>query len=234
MLTMAGVHSFYGDAHVLHGISLEVRRGSIATLLGRNGAGKSTTLKTILGIVRARRGYITFAGTQLTRLACEEIARLGVAYIPEDRGIIPNLTVRENLRLGELGSSARPSRTDRYAMAFEFFPALARMLNRMGGLLSGGEQQMLAFARALVAAPSLMLVDEPTEGLSPVLVDALLEAMRRIHAQGVAILLVEQNLEIAMQLSDYVYVIDQGHIRFEGPPEVFRAAEALQRELLGV
>jgi branched-chain amino acid transport system ATP-binding protein len=234
VLTVAGVHSFYGDAHVLHGISLEVPRGSIVTILGRNGAGKSTTLKTILGIVRARRGRITFAGTPITHLACEEIARLGIAYIPEDRGIIPNLTVRENLRLGELGSIARGGSADRYAMAFDYFPALANLASRMGGLLSGGEQQMLAFARALVAAPSLMLVDEPTEGLSPVLVDALVAAMRRIHVQGTTILLVEQSLEIALALSDRVYVIDQGHIRFKGRTEVFAADEALQQELLGV
>jgi branched-chain amino acid transport system ATP-binding protein len=234
MLSVSDIHCFYGDAHILQGISLSAARGSIVSVLGRNGAGKSTTLKSIMGIVPPRKGSIDYAGKDITRLPCEEIARLGIAYIPEERGIIANLTVRENLRLGELGSSVLGRATERYALAFEYFPALARMVNRLGGLLSGGEQQMLAFARALVAAPSLILVDEPTEGLSPMVVDMLVEAMQRIRAQGVTVLLVEQNLEVAIMLSDYLYVIDQGHIRFEGRPELFGADEVLQQDLLGV
>jgi branched-chain amino acid transport system ATP-binding protein len=190
MLSVSDIHCFYGDAHILHGISLAVARGSVVSVLGRNGAGKSTTLKSIMGIVPVRRGSIVYDGKDITRLPCEEIARLGIAYIPEERGIISNLTVRENLRLGELGSSVRGRTTERYALAFEYFPALAAMVNRLGGLLSGGEQQMLAFARALVASPSLILVDEPTEGLSPMVVDMLVEAMQRIRSQGVTVLLV--------------------------------------------
>jgi branched-chain amino acid transport system ATP-binding protein len=234
MLSVSDIHCFYGDAHILHGISLAVARSSVVSVLGRNGAGKSTTLKSIMGIVPARSGSIAYDGKDITRLPCEEIARLGIAYIPEERGIISNLTVRENLRLGELGSSVRGRTTERYALAFEYFPALAAMVNRLGGLLSGGEQQMLAFARALVASPSLILVDEPTEGLSPMVVDMLVGAMQRIRTQGVAVLLVEQNLEVAMMLSDYLYVIDQGHIRFEGKPELLGADEVLQQDLLGV
>jgi branched-chain amino acid transport system ATP-binding protein len=234
MLSVSDIHCFYGDAHILQGLSLSVARGSIVSVLGRNGAGKSTTLKSIMGIVPPRKGSINYEGKDITRLPCEEIARLGIAYIPEERGIIANLTVRENLRLGELGSSGRGRATERYALAFEYFPALARMVNRLGGLLSGGEQQMLAFARALVAAPSLILVDEPTEGLSPMVVDMLVEAMQRIRAQGVTVLLVEQNLEVAITLSNYLYVIDQGHIRFEGRPELLSADEVLQQDLLGV
>jgi branched-chain amino acid transport system ATP-binding protein len=234
MLSVSDIHCFYGEAHILQGISLTVGRGSTVSVLGRNGAGKSTTLKSIMGIVPPRRGRITYDGRDITRLPCEEIARLGIAFIPEERGIIANLTVRENLRLGELGSSTRGRVSERYGLAFEYFPALARMVNRLGGLLSGGEQQMLAFARALVASPSVILVDEPTEGLSPMVVDMLVEAIQRIRAQGVTVLLVEQSLEVAMMLSDYVYVIDQGRIRFEGRPELLGADEALQQDLLGV
>ena len=234
MLAVENVHTYYGDAHVLHGVSLNVPRGTVVTLLGRNGAGKSTTLKSIMGIVSVRFGSVTLFGRDITSSPCDEVARLGVAYVPEERGIIPNLSVGENLRLGVLGSRGLSDAEERYSQAFECFPALKPMWNRRGGLLSGGEQQMLALARALVARPALMLVDEPTEGLSPLLVETLVEALKRINERGTTILLVEQSADVAFALSSYVYVVDQGQIRFEGLPSSLQANEALQQELLGV
>jgi branched-chain amino acid transport system ATP-binding protein len=234
MLSVENIHTYYGDAHVLHGVSLKVERGQIVTLLGRNGAGKSTTLKSIIGIVPVRFGNISLLGRKITSEPCEEIARLGVAYVPEERGIIPNLTVGENLRLGVLGSGGVAEATERYAEAFEYFPALKPLVGRRGGHLSGGEQQMLALARALVARPLLMLVDEPTEGLSPLLVTKLVDALRRINKKGTTILLVEQSAEVAFAISSYVYVMDQGQMQFEGLPEALEANEGLQQTLLGV
>lgn len=234
MLSVENIHTYYGDAHVLHGVSLKVERGQIVTLLGRNGAGKSTTLKSIMGIVPVRFGSISFLGRNIASEPCEEVARLGVAYVPEERGIIPNLTVGENLRLGVLGSGGGADAAERYTEAFEYFPALKPMFGRRGGHLSGGEQQMLALARALVARPLLMLVDEPTEGLSPLLMTKLVDALTRINKQGTTILLVEQSAEVAFAISSYVYVMDQGQMQFEGLPETLEANEGLQQTLLGV
>jgi len=225
MLIVDNIHTYYGDAHVLHGVSLKVKRGQIVTLLGRNGAGKSTTLKSIMGIVPVRFGSVRFLDRNIAEQPCEEVARLGVAYVPEERGIIPNLTVGENLRLGILGSGG---------LAFQYFPALKPMFTRRGGHLSGGEQQMLALARAVVARPALMLVDEPTEGLSPLLVKNLVDALRRINEQGTTILLVEQIAEVAFAISSYVYVMDQGQIQFEGLPGSLKENEELLQTLLGV
>ena len=234
MLSVENIHTYYGDAHVLHGVSLKVERGQIVTLLGRNGAGKSTTLKSIMGIVPVRFGSVSFLGRNIASEPCEEVARLGVAYVPEERGIIPNLTVGENLRLGVLGSGGVADAAERYTEAFEYFPALKPMFGRRGGHLSGGEQQMLALARALVARPLLMLVDEPTEGLSPLLMTKLVDALTRINKQGTTILLVEQSAEVAFAISSYVYVMDQGQMQFEGLPETLKANEGLQQTLLGV
>jgi branched-chain amino acid transport system ATP-binding protein len=234
MLIVDNIHTYYGDAHVLHGVSLKVKRGQIVTLLGRNGAGKSTTLKSIMGIVPVRFGSVRFLDRNIAEQPCEEVARLGVAYVPEERGIIPNLTVGENLRLGILGSGGLVEAAERYAEAFEYFPALKPMFSRRGGHLSGGEQQMLALARAVVARPALMLVDEPTEGLSPLLVKNLVDALREINEQGTTILLVEQSAEVAFAISSYVYVMDQGQIQFEGLPGSLEENEELQQTLLGV
>jgi branched-chain amino acid transport system ATP-binding protein len=234
MLNIENIHTYYGDAHVLHGVSLKVERGQIVTLLGRNGAGKSTTLKSIMGIVPVRFGSIRFLDRNIVSEPCEEIARLGIAYVPEERGIIPNLTVGENLRLGILGSGGVADAKERYSEAFGYFPALQPMLNRRGGHLSGGEQQMLALARAVVAHPQLMLVDEPTEGLSPLLVKNLVDTLRQINKQGTTILLVEQNAEVAFAISSYVYVMDQGQVQFEGLPASLAENDTLQQTLLGV
>jgi branched-chain amino acid transport system ATP-binding protein len=234
MLSVANIETYYGDAHVLHGISLKVERGQVVTLLGRNGAGKSTTLRSIMGIAPARFGSIRFLERNITSEPCEEIARLGIAYVPEERGIVPNLTVGENLRLGVLGSGGVRDATMRYSEAFEYFPTLKPMLGRRGGHLSGGEQQMLALARALVARPQLMLVDEPTEGLSPLMVEKVVDVLKLINERGTTILLVEQSVDVAFALSHYVYVMDQGQLQFEGLPEALKANEDLQQTLLGV
>ncbi|MEX0851726.1 MAG: ABC transporter ATP-binding protein [Bauldia sp.] len=233
MLVVDNIHSYYGDAHILHGISLKVDKGTVVTLLGRNGAGKSTTLKSIMGIVPVRAGTITLFDRPLAGLTCDAVARLGIAYVPEGRGIIPNLTVAENLRLGALGSGRRRVNGE-WDEIFEDFPALADILSRKGGLLSGGEQQMLALARALVAHPSLILVDEATEGLAPIVVQTLIRALKRMNQRGTSILLVEQRLDVAFELSSHVYVIDQGHNGFDGTPGELGRDTALQQQLLGV
>ena len=234
MLVVENIHSYYGDAHVLHGIDLRVEEGKIVTLLGRNGAGKSTTFKSIMGIVPVRAGNIRFFDRELVGLSSDGVARLGIAYVPEDRGIIPNLTVGENLRLGTLASGGIARRNGGWDEVLDYFPALADILNRKGGLLSGGEQQMLALARALVSNPRLILVDEATEGLSPVIVQTLIAALKRMNERGTSILLVEQRLDVAFELSNHVYVIDQGHNRFDGSPAALRNDAALQQQLLGV
>jgi branched-chain amino acid transport system ATP-binding protein len=233
LLTLDDVHTYYGEAHVLQGVSVSVGAGEVVTLIGRNGAGKTTTLRSIMGIARARRGRVRFEGEDITGLDTHGIARRGIAYVPEERRVLPNLTVLENLRLGILGAGGR----DGQALideAFRFFPRLAERSGYKGRYLSGGEQQMLAIARALVARPKLMLVDEPTEGLSPLLVQNLTEIMGEINRRGTTILLVEQTLEVALALSRRLYVMDQGRIQFEGTPDELRSEPAIQQRFLGV
>ena len=234
MLGVDNIHSYYGEAHVLHGINLRVDQGQIVALLGRNGAGKSTTLKSIMGIVRVRQGSVTLLNETVTGYPCDTIARMGIAYVPEDRGIIPNLTVAENLRLGAMASGNPRRRNGEWDELFEYFPTLTGILNRRGSHLSGGEQQILAVARALASHPRLILIDEPTEGLSPIIVQMLIEALKRINERGTTILLVEQRLDVAFKLSNHVYVIDQGQNRFDGSPRELMNDTALQQRLLGV
>jgi branched-chain amino acid transport system ATP-binding protein len=235
LLALEDVHAFYGEAHILQGVSLSVREGEVVTLIGRNGAGKTTTLRSIMGIVPARLGRITFAGRELRGLPIHAVARGGIAYVPEERRILPNLTVEENLRLGRLGADGRRGEGDA-AMeeVLAYFPRLRERLAQKGKGLSGGEQQMLAIARGLIARPRLMLVDEPTEGLSPIIVESLTEILRAINRRGTAILLVEQILEVALALSHRLYVMDQGRIQFEGSADQLRADPAIQQRFLGV
>jgi branched-chain amino acid transport system ATP-binding protein len=235
LLSLANVHAFYGEAHILQGVSLTVGEGEVVTLIGRNGAGKTTTLRSIMGLVPPRDGQVTFAGRELRGLPTHAVARAGIAYVPEERRILPNLSVAENLRLGRLGGDGR--RRDGDAITEEvlgYFPRLRERLTQKGKSLSGGEQQMLAIARGLVARPKLMLVDEPTEGLSPLIVASLTEILRDINRRGTAILLVEQILEVALALSHRLYVMDQGRIQFEGTPDQLRADPAIQQRFLGV
>ena len=235
LLALEGLHAYYGEAHILQGVSLAVGPGEVVTLIGRNGAGKTTTLKSIMGLVPPR-GRISFDGRELAGLATHDIARAGIAYVPEERRILPNLSVAENLRLGMLGA-ARGTQAENGAAVEEvltYFPRLRERYEQKGKSLSGGEQQMLAIARGLVARPKLMLVDEPTEGLSPLLVESLTEILGEINRRGTTILLVEQILEVALALSHRLYVMDQGRIQFTGTPDALRADPEIQQRFLGV
>ncbi len=232
LLALEDVHAYYGEAHILQGVSLAVGEGEVVTLIGRNGAGKTTTLRAIMGIVRPRRGRVLLGGRDVSGLPTHEIARRGIAWVPEERRVLPNLTVQENLRLGWLGAGTDGAR--RVAEVFEYFPRLRERLTHRGRHLSGGEQQMLAIARALVARPSVMLVDEPTEGLAPLLVESLTRILAEINRRGTTILLVEQALEVALALAHRVYVMDQGRIQFEGSPDDLRRDPAVQQRFLGV
>jgi branched-chain amino acid transport system ATP-binding protein len=234
LLSVEDVHTYYGEAHILQGVSIGVGEGEVVTLIGRNGAGKTTTLRSIMGIARPRRGAIRLGGEDLTRLPTHEIVRRGIAWVPEERRVLPNLTVLENLRLGVLGARGADGASARLEEAFDLFPRLRERIDHRGRQLSGGEQQMLAIARGLVARPRVMLVDEPTEGLAPLLVQSLTEILKRINRSGTTVLLVEQTLEVALALSNRLYVMDQGRIQFEGTPAALAADPTVQQRFLGV
>ena len=228
---MEEIHTYYGEAHILQGVSLEVGQGEVVTMIGRNGAGKTTTLLSIMGIARARRGAVRLDGEDITKLDTHEIVQRGIGWVPEERRVLPNLTVLENLRLGMLAVAAADA-AERLEEALQYFPRLRDRIAQRGRFLSGGEQQMLAIARGLVARPRIMLVDEPTEGLAPLLVQSLTEILREINRRGTTILLVEQTLEVAMALSHRLYVMDQGRIQFAGTPEALRKDPTIQQRFL--
>jgi branched-chain amino acid transport system ATP-binding protein len=231
ILELAGVHAVYGRSHVLHGVTLAAHEGEVVCLLGRNGAGKSTTLKAVVGLVRVTAGRIVFRGRPLAGLPVHEISRLGVGFVPEDRRIFADLTVRENLLVGE-----RPGAARRWTLArlVDLFPPLGPLLDHRGGSLSGGEQQMLTIARTLVTEPSLLLLDEPSEGLAPVIVRRLGDAIAALRREGLTIVLSEQNVKFARRLADRAYIIEKGEIKFEGPIAALDADESLRRAYLGV
>ena len=234
LLAVEDLHTHYGEAHILQGVSLAVGEREVVTLIGRNGAGKTTTLRSIMGVAPPSGGRIRFGGDDIGGLEPHEVARRGIAWVPEERRVIPNLTVAENLRLAMLGAGVKDGNGKVLAEAYEFFPRLKERIDYRGRFLSGGEQQMLAIARGLVAKPRLMLVDEPTEGLAPILVQTLTEVLAEISRRGGTILLVEQNLEVALKLSSRLYVIDQGRIQFSGTPDELRREPAIQQRFLGV
>ena len=235
LLELEDVHTYYGEAHILQGVSLTVGEGEVVSLIGRNGAGKTTTLRSIMGIARPARGRVRLRGEDVTRLPTHEVVRRGIAWIPEERRVLPNLTVLENLRLGMLGAGAGEAEAaPRLEEVFRHFPRLRERIAYRGRFLSGGEQQMLAIARALVARPTVMLVDEPTEGLAPMLVANLTEILAAINRGGTSILLVEQTLEVALALSRRVYVMDQGRIQFQGTPDELRRDPTIQQRFLEV
>jgi branched-chain amino acid transport system ATP-binding protein len=231
MLEVDGLHAYYGKSHILQGVSLTVGAGEIVSLLGRNGAGRSTTIKTIMGEVRAV-GSIRFKGQRIDGRKPHEIARLGLGYVPEDRAIFPALTVRENLVLGM--KSARPSGRWSQDDMFALFPILRERADAPGGVLSGGEQQMLTICRTLMGDPDLIMVDEPTEGLAPKMVDLVRELLENVSRRGIAILLIEQKLTIALAISHRLYVMGHGRIVFEGTPQDLRANDAVRKEWLEV
>jgi branched-chain amino acid transport system ATP-binding protein len=239
MLRVSDLHVFYGKSHVLWSVALEVAPGEVVALLGRNGAGKSTTLKAVIGLVPARQGSIeleTAAGWRdLTPLPPYERAALGIGYVPEDRRIFPRLTVRENLRVGLDRLSPTPgAQRQAFERAFELFPSLADQLDRPGAVLSGGQQQMLAIARVLVLQPRIILLDEPSQGLSPRLADSVMDAVGRLGREGIAVLLVEQNAAAALDVCERGYLMDKGTIRHRGTAAALREDQRLLERTLGV
>ena len=234
MLEVDALHAYYGKSHILQGISCRVGEGEIVSLLGRNGAGRSTTIKTIMGLVPPV-GAIAFMGSRIDGLKAHDIARRGLGYVPEDRAIFPDLTVRENLVLGAKSPRYR-RRAPRWSVddAFALFPLLRERADAPGGVLSGGEQQMLTICRTLMGDPELIMIDEPTEGLAPMLVELVRDLLGEIARRGTAILLIEQKLTIALAISQRVYVMGHGRIVFEGSPQALAAAEAVRKEWLEV
>jgi branched-chain amino acid transport system ATP-binding protein len=230
MLAVRGLNAWYGESHVLHGIDFEVRRGEVVTLLGRNGAGKTTTLKSIMGMVGRREGAVTFEGKETIRLPSNRIARLGIAFCPEERGIFASLDVRENLLLPP---AVRPGGLG-MEQVFELFPNLKERLRSQGTKLSGGEQQMLAIGRILRTGARLLLLDEPTEGLAPVIVQQIGRTISRLKAEGFTILLVEQNFRFAARVADRHYVIENGRVVDTIPNTELESDLARVHQYLGV
>lgn len=233
LLSVQDLNAWYGRAHILFDVTLTVRRGEVVALMGRNGAGKSTTLKAIMGLIASKRGAITFDGRRIDRCEPYEIARAGIGFVPEDRRIFTELTVRENLEVGR-----RPPRPDAPAWTveklFELFPNLREMPDRLGGRMSGGEQQMLTLARTLMGNPRLLLLDEPSEGVAPLIVEKMAEAIVALKAQGLTVLLSEQNLPFAAAVCDRAYVLEKGQVRFAGTMQELNADEAVRRQYLTV
>ena len=235
MLALRDVHAHYGKSHVLHGVTIDVGPGEVVALLGRNGVGKSTTLKTIMGLVRASAGSLTFEGRDLVGLATHRLPGLGIGYVPEDRRVFRLLTVLENLRTGLDRSGVTPER--RQALlekVYRYFPVLRERRSQAGGTLSGGEQQMLAIARAMVLEPKIILLDEPTEGLMPRMVGHIREIIEILHKEGVAILLIEQNVPLTLAVSDRVYIMEKGTVRHQATAAALRADDAVIHQYLGV
>ena len=229
MLELEGVEAGYGLSRVLHGVSLRAEAGEVVSLLGRNGAGKSTTLKSIVGLVAVSGGSIRFDGREITGRPTHEISRLGVGYVPEERRIFSDLTVAENLLVGRKGTGAWGAER-----VYDVFPKLRELAGRRAGSLSGGEQQMLTVARTLMGNPRVVLLDEPSEGLAPVIVRALGEQIAALKRAGLTILLSEQTLKFAARLADRAYIIEKGIIRFDGPMAALMADEDLRRKYLTV
>jgi branched-chain amino acid transport system ATP-binding protein len=229
------IHTYYGKSHILHGVSLEVGRAEVVGLIGRNGVGKSTTLKAVMGLVRPSRGAVLYEGAPVTGLPPHRLARLGIAYVPEDRRIFRLLTVMENLRTGLDRHGVNEARKKELLdKVYAYFPVLAERRGQAGGTLSGGEQQMLAIARAMMLEPKIILLDEPTEGLMPRMVAQISEIIDVLHREGVAILLVEQNVPLTLQASRRVYIMEKGMVRHHAAASELTHDDAVIRQYLGV
>jgi branched-chain amino acid transport system ATP-binding protein len=232
-LALEEVHTFYGTSHILFGVNLEVKGGECICLLGRNGVGKTTTLKSIIGLVPPRQGKITYNDQDLVGLPPYEIARLGIGYVPDERLIFPDLTVRENLEIATKPPVSRDFEPWTIERIYELFPNLRTLNENKGGYLSGGEQQMLTMGRTLMGNPSLMLLDEPVEGLAPVIVNEITQQIRHLKTLGLSILFAEQNIEFAMEVSDRAYVIEGGQVRYEGTlPDLEQQPEIKRKYLM--
>jgi branched-chain amino acid transport system ATP-binding protein len=231
MLDLESVDAYYGDSHILHGVSFTVRDGEVVCLLGRNGAGKTTTIMTVMGYLHPRRGAVRYNGRDIGALSPYTIARLGFGFVPQERGVFPSLTVRENLTV-----FARSGRGTYWTLPriFELFPSLQARERNLGFQLSGGEQQMLSIARALMLNPALLLLDEPSEGLAPIIVQEIVQVLRRLKGEGLAILLVEQNLRVALALADRHHVMNKGEICFTGSTAELEGNELVLRNYLSV
>jgi branched-chain amino acid transport system ATP-binding protein len=235
MLSLTDIHTYYGKSHILQGVSIEVKPGEVVGLLGRNGVGKSTTLKTIMGLVRPAEGRIAFEGHDIAGAQPYRLARLGIAYVPEDRRIFRFLTVLENLRTGLDRPEVTPQRREALLeKVYASFPILRERRSQAGGTLSGGEQQMLAIARAMMLEPKIILLDEPTEGLMPRMVSQIREIIGVLHREGVAILLVEQNVPLTLDASDRIYIMEKGVVRHHAPAADLRADHTVIHQYLGV
>ncbi len=230
MLKVDGIHTFYGLSHILFGVSLDVSAGEIVCLLGRNGAGKSTIIKSIMGLVPPREGRIIYKGSDVTGMKPYLLARMGIGFVPDDRRVFADLTVAENLEISERGSDAPGAWT--MERVYEFFPALKHIESRNAGFLSGGEQQMLTVARALMTNPDFLLLDEPTEGLAPLIVNMLEEQILALNATGLTVLLAEQNQRSTLRVSHRGYIIDNGAIRYHASVEELRENEEIRRKYL--
>jgi branched-chain amino acid transport system ATP-binding protein len=235
LVLLEDIHTYYGKSHILDGVSLHVGKGEVVGLLGRNGVGKTTTLKTIMGLVRPSRGRVLFEGTPIAGLPADRLARLGIGYVPEDRRIFPRLTVMENLRTGLDRRGVTEARRQRLlAKAYDYFPVLAERRAQAGGTLSGGEQQMLAIARAMMLEPKIILLDEPTEGLMPRMVAQIRKIIDALQEEEVAILLVEQNVPLTLEASERVYIIEKGAVRHHAAASELRMNDAVIHQYLGI
>lgn len=231
MLKLSNLHAFYGKSHILHGVDMEVREGEIVSLLGRNGSGRSTTVKTIMGLVDGE-GSVRFRDKEILGQKAFEIAHHGIGYVPENRDIFPKLTVHQNLMLGEKRANKKPRWT--FDDMYKMFPRLKERQHTEAGVMSGGEQQMLTLCRTLMGDPDLIMIDEPTEGLAPKIVELVGQYLKELKNRGVSVLLVEQKLTIALEISERCYVMGHGHIVFEGTPADLRANAYIRKEWLEV
>ncbi len=234
LMTVTEINTFYEESHILQGISLEIDLGEVVSLLGRNGVGKTTTLKSIMGLVPPKSGEVLFKGVSISRLPAYEIAKRGVGYVPEDRRIFPRLTVNENLIMGIKPGQEQRENGWSIEKIYGYFPSLKARDKQKGAHLSGGEQQMLTIARALMGNPEVILLDEPTEGLAPLIVKTVEQVVRDIHDHGVAILLVEQNMRVALRLASRFYIMSKGKIVFHGSSQALMAAEDVRKQYLEV
>jgi branched-chain amino acid transport system ATP-binding protein len=235
LVTVAAVHTFYGKSHILHGVSLEIGPGEVVGLLGRNGVGKSTTLKTIMGLIQPSQGKVLLQGRAITGLPPHKLARRGIGYVPEDRRIFRLLTVMENLRTGfDRNGVTDDKRRALLDKVFTFFPVLAERRTQAGGTLSGGEQQMLAIARAMMLEPKIILLDEPTEGLMPRMVSQIRNIIELLHDEGVAILLVEQNVPLTLEVSQRVYIMEKGAVRHQCAASEIDVNHPIIKQYMGI
>lgn len=233
LLELKDINVYYGAIHALKGISLSVEEGQVVSLIGANGAGKTTTLRTISGLLHSKTGSISFMGKELRHGSAESIVRLGISHCPEGRRVFADMSVKENLEMGAFTRKDKKEISQTMDMIYDHFPRLKERMNQMAGTLSGGEQQMLAMGRALMSKPKLLLLDEPSMGLAPILVKEIFNMVQEIHNMGTTVLLVEQNARMALAISDYAYVLETGHISLEGEAKSLAESEEVRKVYLG-